>query len=139
MIRQRFTIPFRLPSLNEYVAANRRNPYQGAKLKKDTDESIRTVIRAAKLRHVESPCIVLMIFQEGDRRRDVDNVESAKKYALDALVTSGILHGDSPRWVIGVPSYTIYGDGCKVVVTIIESDDTSALLGMLHAGMEAVM
>jgi len=136
MMRQHFTIPFRLPSLNEYVAANRQNPHVGAKLKRETDEAIGWAIKAAHLQPVESPCIVCMIFHEPNRKRDVDNVESAKKYIVDSLVKMGVLKGDSPRYVIGVPSYTDYREGASVDVTIIESEDTAALDGMLRAGVE---
>lgn len=128
---QHFTIPFRLPSLNEYIEQCRRNPHAGAKLKKDTDASIKWEIMAAKLQPVESPCIVRMVFTEPNRKRDVDNVESAKKYVLDALAGYGVLQGDSPKWVVGVPSYTEYGDRARVNVTIIEDADVEALRAMV--------
>jgi len=139
MKRQHFTIPFRLPSLNEYIEQCRRNPHAGAKLKKETDEAIGWAIKMAHLQPVESPCIVCMVFQEGNRKRDVDNVESAKKYILDALTGYGVLHGDSPKWVMGEPSYTVYGDGAKVDVTIVEDADVDALRGLLRQGMDRLM
>jgi len=137
--RQRFTIPFRLPSLNEYVAANRQNPHAGAKLKRETDEAIGWAIKAAHLHPIESPCIVCMVFHEANRKRDVDNVESAKKYIVDSLVKCDVLQGDSPRYVIGVPSYTDYREGASVDVSIIESEDTAVLHGMLRAGMQQLL
>jgi hypothetical protein len=76
-----------------------------------------------------------MIFHEANRKRDVDNVESAKKYLMDSLVKCGVLQGDSPKWVIGVPSYTDYRAGASVDVYIIEDEDTAALHGMLRAGL----
>lgn len=136
MKRQHFTIPFRLPSLNDYIAANRQNPYAGANLKKVTDASIGAEIMLHRIKRVDSPCIVCMVFHEANRKRDVDNIESGKKYILDALVKRAILQSDSPRHVIGVPSYTDYREAAGVDVTIIESDDTKALHEMLRAGME---
>lgn len=121
-MNQTFEIPFRLPSLNEYVNANRRNRYAGAKLKKDIERDICFAIKAAKLQPVTGPCIVKMTFTEPNRRRDVDNVESAKKYVLDALVSSGILQGDSPKYVSSAPSFTAYGDQAKVTVELQEAD-----------------
>jgi hypothetical protein len=76
-----------------------------------------------------------MIFHEANRKRDVDNVESAKKYLMDSLVKCGVLQGDSQRYVVGVPSYTDYRPGASVDVYIIEDEDTAALHGMLRAGL----
>lgn len=138
-MNQYFEIPFRLPGLNEVIAANRRNPHAGAKLKHDTDDSIMRVICAARLKPVHLPCIVHMFFLEPNRRRDVDNIESAKKFILDALVKSGILQGDSPKYVIGAPSYTRYcKGGAEVRVTIIENEDEDYLRRKLSTSSEAI-
>jgi hypothetical protein len=127
--RQTFTIPFRLPSLNDYVNACRTHPQVGAKMKKSTECDISWVIKAAKVKPVTNPCIVCMTFVEPNRRRDCDNVESGKKYLLDALVSCGILQGDSPRYVIAVPSFTVYDKAPKVIVELLDSSDTD----LLHA------
>jgi hypothetical protein len=68
-----------------------------------------------------------MTFVEGSRKRDVDNCESGKKYILDALVSRDILQGDSPRYVIAVPSFTVYDKAPKVIVQLIDSKDEAAL------------
>lgn len=120
---QKFLIPFRLPGLNEVIAANRRNPHAGANLKRETDQAILFCIQRANLRPVSGPVAVQMVFTERNRRRDVDNVESAKKFILDALVKSGVLPGDSPRYVRAVPSYTQYGDADGVDVDILPAGD----------------
>lgn len=122
-MNQLLTIPFRLPGLNEITEANRRNKYAGAKLKRDTEEQIIGCIKRTGLQPIEYPCIVHMTFEEPNKRRDTDNVESAKKMILDALVRSGILKGDSPRYVVGSPSWTRYGEGAaRVLVTIVEDE-----------------
>lgn len=138
-MNQYFEIPFRLPSLNELIAANRKNPHVGAKLKTETDSAIMLVIKAAHLKPVKLPCIVHMYFLEPNRRRDVDNVESAKKYILDALVKSGVLQGDSPRYVVGDPSYTRYVEGdASVRVTIIEHEDEDFLRYKLRSSSDEI-
>lgn len=132
----RFEIPFKLPSLNDYINACRTNPHVGAQMKKSTERDIAWAIKAARVEPVKQPCIVSMTFVEGDRRRDVDNVESAKKYILDAMVSTGVLQGDSPRYVIGAPSFTIYARGAKVLVCIIEYEDETVLRQMLKDAMD---
>ena len=42
------------------------------------------------------------IWHEPNRRRDPDNIISAKKYILDALVHARILSGDGWRWIKGL-------------------------------------
>lgn len=121
-MNQYLDIPFRLPGLNEVIEANRTNPHAGAKLKRDTEEQLMWVIKSERLLPVTYPCIVHMLFVEPNRRRDVDNVESGKKFVMDALVKAGILKNDSPRYVIGAPSFTVYGESAGVRVTIIEDE-----------------
>ena len=139
LVNQQFIIPFKLPGLNQVNAANRSNPYAGAKLKRNTDAAIAMVIKAAHLKPVQAPCIVHMTFMEPGRR-DTDNVESAKKFILDALVSTGILQNDAPKYVICAPSYTRYikGGGAQVIVTIIEDEDISALRQKLRTASDVI-
>lgn len=136
--RQTFTIHFKLPSLNEYILACRRNKYAGAKLKKDLERDIGWEIKAAKLLPVANPCIVCMTFIEGNRKRDVDNVMSGAKFCLDALVSSGVLMGDSPKHVIAAPAFVTYGEGAKVIVKLIDGnpDELHALVKNARAAYE---
>lgn len=138
-MKQVFKIPFRLPSLNEVNDANRRNRYAGAKMKNGTDAAIVQIIKTAKLIPVRRPCIVHMLFMEPNRRRDVDNVESARKFILDALVKSGILLGDAPKYVVGAPAYTLYTQGDPyVAVTIVAHDSVDYLRQLLRRSSEVI-
>lgn len=136
MSSQRFVIPFKLPSLNDVICENRKNPYSGANLKKTVERDIQMVM--GKLRPVENPCIVRMEFVEQNKKRDVDNVESSKKFVLDALVKKGILTGDGPRHVAGTPSIVTYDkeNGPRVVVTIIENEKEEVLRTLLYAAFD---
>lgn len=138
-MNQYLEIPFRLPSLNEVNAANRGSRYLGAQLKRETDAALSLIIKAAHMKPVQLPCIVHMLFEEQNKRRDVDNVESAKKFILDALVKSGILQNDTPKYVIGSPSFTRYVDGgARVLVTIIEDEDEDRLRHKLRTASEVI-
>lgn len=137
-MNQYLTIPFRLPSLNEVIAASRTNPHVGAKLKRETEEKLLWEIKAARLKPVQLPCIVHMLFEEPNRRRDADNVESAKKFILDALVKAGILINDNPKHVLGSPSFTRYTDGAQVLVTIIEDEREGYLRSKLRRASETI-
>jgi len=136
--RQTFTIHFKLPSLNDYILACRRNKYAGAKMKRDIERNIGWEIKIDNVQPVANPCIVCMTFIEGNRRRDIDNVESGKKYILDALVSNGILQGDSPKWVVAAPSFTVYDKAPKVIVELIDGnkDELHALVRESRAAYE---
>lgn len=90
---------YRLPGLNQYTNANRNNRYSGGKLKKDTEQYITWFIplqfRGWNLSGVE----IFITWYEFDKRRDFDNIVSAKKFILDALVKSGVLAGDGQKHV----------------------------------------
>lgn len=45
--------------------------------------------------------IVRFEWHERTKRRDADNIASAKKYILDALVKCGVLENDSRKYVKG--------------------------------------
>lgn len=99
---QTFTIHGRLPSLNDYISAERTNRFKAAKLKKDVQERIGADIRAAKLERVEVPVNLIYRFYEANRRRDKDNIAAvAHKFVQDSLVAEKILEDDGWDYVIG--------------------------------------
>ena len=136
--RQTFTIPFKLPSLNDYINACRTNPHVGATVKKNVERDIAWEIKAAKLTPVINKAVVCMTFVEGNKRRDVDNVMSGAKFCLDALVSSGVLLGDSPKHVIAAPAFVTYGEGARVIVELIDGnpDELHALVKNARAAYE---
>jgi len=98
-----FTIPGRLPGLNELISAERTHRQKGAKLKKDAERLVRIVIRQ-KLRKVRpAPPVVLHYrFFEPTRRRDLDNIAGfAHKVVQDSLVKEGVLKNDGWDYVKG--------------------------------------
>ena len=100
-----FNIPYKLPSLNEYQLACRSHWAVGAKMKKDVQqeicESIHKAIAKGALRPVKGACIVHFVWYEKTKRRDADNIASAKKYILDAMQETGILPNDNRKYVKG--------------------------------------
>lgn len=92
---QTFTIHGRLPSLNEYINAERTNRYKAAKLKRDIQERIGAEIRAANIKPVQVSVTLVYTFYEANRRRDKDNIAAvAHKFVQDSLVNEGIIFDD---------------------------------------------
>lgn len=96
---QSFWIPFTLPSMNKVIGANRNSKYNGAKLKKNVQRDIDLVIRKSDLKPVKGPVEIEIHWFEENARRDVDNIQSGKKFILDSLVEMKILPDDNQRWV----------------------------------------
>lgn len=114
-----FKIPFRLPSLNEYIDKCRGNRYGGAKLKKDTEDRIMWILNT---RHflIASPVHVTFIWHEPNKKRDKDNVAFAKKFILDALQKSGRLENDNNKYIVGFTDKFIYdkSEGVEVIIDL---------------------
>lgn len=111
-------IPFRLPSLNQYINECRKNRYAGAKMKKTVDEDIGWYIKL--LPKYENPIKIHFIWVEENKRRDLDNVCFAKKFILDSMVKAGKLKDDNRNFVKGFRDDFEYGKSSKVILEIEE-------------------
>ena len=122
----KFTIPYRLPGLNDYTKENRRNKYGGNKLKQETEEGIIWILKSVKTQ-IDKPVRIKFTWYEQTKRRDKDNVAFAKKFILDALQKSGILKNDNNQFILGFEDDFVYRQGNKVVIEIWEgvNDDNS--------------
>lgn len=94
-----------MPSLNDYTNACRSNAYVGAKFKKEVEEvigwEIKQAVTSKTLTQPKGAVMLRFEWHERTKRRDADNIASAKKFILDALVTNGILMDDSRKYVKG--------------------------------------
>lgn len=100
----KFCIKGRLPSLNDYVLANRSYRYAGASMKKRVEkqiqESIEKAVNSGQLKRVTKYPVGLKItWYEPTKRRDIDNIVFAVKFIQDALVSTGVLENDSQRYI----------------------------------------
>ena len=97
----------------------------GAKLKRDADDIVIKWIMVGRVKPVKSyPCVIKFTFYEPPPGRDQDNIESARKFILDALQKKGIIKNDNHKHVDDIPTTTVY-DSCvkenMVRVEIIEN------------------
>jgi hypothetical protein len=100
-MKQIFSIPGRLPGMNEIVNAARHNRFAGAKQKRDETE--RCALWAMPLKPFNEPVRLSIRWIEPNMRRDVDNISGGgTKFILDGLVAAGKLPNDSRRWVTGI-------------------------------------
>ena len=112
-----------LPSLNEYQSACRSHWSKGAAFKKDIEEligwSIIQSLSKKTLCRVDKPCEIFIEWHEKTKRRDVDNIQSAQKFILDALQHHNIIKNDSRKYVKQI-HHTIIDDKSDFVVVRFE-------------------
>ena len=95
MRKQKFVIEGSLPSLNDYIRAERSTRYAAAEMKHSYENVIIGFIRKAKIRRVDEPVILHYKHFVQNRRKDRDNIASiAHKFTQDALVHAGVLRDD---------------------------------------------
>lgn len=100
-----FVIRAKLPSLNDYILACRANRYKGAHFKHEVEEVIGWNIKQAlvkkTLHPTSDPITVIFKWHEKTKRRDADNIASAKKYILDAMQQQGVIPNDNRKHIRG--------------------------------------
>lgn len=124
-----FIVDAKLPSLNEYINACRRNPFSGATFKKKVEKTIGHSIDTYKNQGIliptEEPIMVSFTWSEKTQRRDVDNIASAKKYILDAMQNHGVIPNDNRKYVKGFQDEVIDGTEDYVIVEIKPANELS--------------
>ena len=119
----KFKINAQLPSLNEYTYACRSHWSKGQKFKREVEVIIRNSIRMAliskDIHRLESPCEIYVEWHEATKRRDVDNIQSAQKFILDALQSEGVIMNDSRRYVKQI-HHTVVDDTSDFVMVCLK-------------------
>ena len=91
----------RMPSLNDYIRAERGSMYAANAMKRECTDAAAWAARAARMPRFKMPVTVRFTWVERNRRRDIDNVAFAKKFVLDGLVAAGVIGNDTPQYVRG--------------------------------------
>ena len=122
-----FTVLERLPGLNELIDKNRLSKYAGAALKRKTENIICMYIRGAleigTLYPVNGQCAISFTWLEPNRKRDLDNIYSAKKFVLDAMVKEKIIPNDSQKYVVSLTDHIRHIAVPTGVTVVIEEVD----------------
>ena len=112
------TVMGRLPGLNEYVDACRRNKYLANKMKREAQQQISWSLH--RLPQIKRPVKIRFLWNEADKRRDPDNCAFAQKFILDELVKLKKIPNDTSRWVHGLYHDFTYGGEYKVTIYLEE-------------------
>lgn len=98
----KFTIYGTLPSLNEFIDAERTNRQKGAYLKKQCEAIVMHAALSLGDWTTQKPVYIVYHWYEKNRRRDKDNISSfGRKVIQDALVKSRYLKNDGWDNIVG--------------------------------------
>lgn len=121
-----FNIIGRLNGNNEFIKANRSNPYLGNRMKQDAEDLvcwyIKTQLRGV---HIKKQIHISYLFVEKNQRRDKDNIASfGMKVIQDALVTSGVINNDGWKNIKSFDcDFAVDKDNPRIEVELIEVGD----------------
>lgn len=93
------TIHYNFVFLNEYINAERRNKYLGARIKREaTDYIMWSLMNKEK---IKTPTRLKFTWLIPNKKRDLDNIAFAKKYVLDGMIKAKIIPSDGIKHIIG--------------------------------------
>lgn len=97
----KFTIPGRLPGLNDMTDAARRNRYESAKMKREYTDLVAWCAKSARLPRFDRVDLIITWY-EPNQKRDKDNIMAGQKFILDGLVMAGIIKNDGWKQIADV-------------------------------------
>lgn len=92
----------KLPGLNEYIDACRREPRLGNRMKREAEDLVIWSAKASLRGKIQTPCVMHYTWVEPNRKRDLDNISAfGRKVIQDALVRAKYLSGDGWAHISG--------------------------------------
>ena len=89
-----------IPTLNEYINAERRHRLRAARLKRTTEKQITLELIGQKIKPFDSIFLSYNWIRQ-HRREDKDNISFGQKFVQDALMLAGIITNDGWNKVVG--------------------------------------
>lgn len=100
MVVYTIVIKGELTDLNKFIETERKNRYEGARMKKENTEYVMWKTKGLeKINHY--PLHVHITWTTRNLKIDPDNVAFAKKFILDGLKNNGIIKDDSRKFISG--------------------------------------
>jgi len=113
-----------LPTLNEYINAERSHYHAAAKMKKKTEKIIHAYILKSKLKPIEHyPINMDYAWFCKNKRTDMTNLRFAAKFIEDALQSAGILRNDGWKEIGNIEDDFFVDKNARIEVTLTEFMD----------------
>jgi Holliday junction resolvase RusA-like endonuclease len=128
IISNYFYVPGKLPGMNEIVRAARSGWQVAAKQKRDVEQLIRSYIWKSRLQKqcypIDGQAIIIIIWNVKNKRMDVDNIQAANKFILDAMKGELIID-DSRKYISQVLGIIQNGQEDGVEVHLAKPEDVN--------------
>jgi len=103
-----FTIPGRLPGMNEIIDAARNSRFTSAEMKKVNTEFVAWCVKKARLPKMHRINMAIKWY-EPNEKRDTDNIHAGVKFILDGIVLAGVIKNDGRKQIAKI-THEIYTD-----------------------------
>lgn len=113
-------IPLPLASMNEYSNAQRTHWAKGAKIKKTNTQFCKMYVLMAMREGFEilTPCKLKFKWIVPNKKKDADNIASAKKFILDGMQEAKLIQNDNLNHITGFEDEFVVDRSVKSVVEI---------------------
>ena len=98
---QAFTIPGRLPDLNEIIETARNHWSKSAEQKKTYTDIVFWCAKKAHISKMQRVKVRVTWFEQ-NAQRDPDNIHAGVKFIMDGLVLAGVIPNDTQRHVASI-------------------------------------
>lgn len=118
-------IPLPLASMNEYSNAQRAHKAKGARMKKTNTHFCKMYVLKAMREGFElsTPCKLKFTWIVPNKRKDADNIASAKKFILDGMQDAKLIENDNLNHITGFVDEFIVDKTALSVVEITELEE----------------
>lgn len=89
--------------MNQYISAMNRNRFAGNKVKQEETEKCAKHTKIAMRNGVKFsfPCKLKFVWYIPNKKKDPDNIASARKFILDGMQKAGFMDNDNLNWILG--------------------------------------
>lgn len=120
IVNNQVVIPLPLTSMNVYSDAQRTHWTKGHKVKKNNTYICMMHVRKAMSEGTvfKTPCKLKFTWVVPNKKKDADNIASAKKFVLDGMQEAGLIKNDNLNHITGFEDIFIVDKSQKSVVII---------------------
>lgn len=109
------TIIGMLPSLNDYINAERRNRFMAAKMKKDAQTAVLWQLKG--LQPITELSFYHFEWSIHNQRKDPDNISAfGRKVIFDAMQVAGVLPNDNLKYIVGTADTYVMAEEPSVTI-----------------------
>lgn len=117
---QTLVIENNLPDLNQYSTACRTSWFNGAKMKRESTETVRIYALQQKLKPIITSSFIEFHWYCKNKKKDKDNICAAKKFILDGLQEAKILQQDNWEAVSGfTDTFYIDKENPRIIIKLL--------------------